>query len=150
MFGGLGTPRLSRLCTSINCVSVGWGAICSLGGLLSEFSLAVSESDVELLCALDEGLAGLGGESLSKFTSVGSVVHEQQFHVGLISDQQFLEAAGEQMSRLLVLLSSDLGSSNFASEAATDARVHTTGRSPRCLSQSPDTLLLDTPNLKHN
>jgi len=107
---------------------------CSLGGLLSEFSLAVSESHVELLCALDEGLAGLGGESLSKLTSVGSVVHEQQFHVGLISDQQFLEAAGEHVSRLLVLLSSDLGSSNLASEAATDARVHTTGRSPRFLS----------------
>ena len=67
----------------------------------------------------------LDGDVLGNLAAVSSVVHEEQFNFCFISDEELLEAGGKLVSRLFILLSSDLWSSDLSSEAASLARVHT-------------------------
>ena len=70
-----------------------------LGGLL-ELGLAVGESDVELLCALDNVLSLESGDVLGDFTAVGSVVHQQQLNVLLIAEEEFSESIRQNVTSL--------------------------------------------------
>ena len=80
--------------------------------------MSVSKANVELLSALDKGDSLLGGDALGDLGGVGAVVHEKQFHVFFVSDQEFLEATGQLMSGLGFLLSADQWSSDTTSESA--------------------------------
>ena len=80
-----------------------------------------------------ENLPGLGGDALGNLTGIGAVVHEEEFHVFFVSDEELLEARLELVSGLLVLLGTDLGLSNLASEASADAGVNTSLLSPGSL-----------------
>lgn len=71
-----------------------------------------------------------GGNVLGDLTSVGSVVHEEQFNVFHVSDQELSEPVGEEMSGRLVLLASDLGHAHGTSEASSDSAINTSGLSP--------------------
>jgi|688.fasta_scaffold776587_1 hypothetical protein len=100
-----------------------------LGGLL-ELGLAVGESDVELLCALDNVLSLESGDVLGDFTAVGSVVHEENFNVLGASDQKLTETAGKHVSGLGGLLVTDLGHLLLSSESAAHRAINTSGLSP--------------------
>ena len=70
---------------------------------------------------------------MSDFGSVGAVVHEEQFNVLFVSDQELLESTGKCVSGLVVLLAADLWSSDSTSETTSHGRVHTSLCSPRFL-----------------
>jgi len=80
-----------------------------------------------------ENLPGLGGDALSNLTGIGAVVHEEEFHVFFVSDEELLEARSEHVSGLLILLGTDLGLSDFTSEASSHTGVNTSLLSPRSL-----------------
>ena len=75
-------------------------------------------------------LPGLGGDSLGDFAGVDAVVHQEQFNVFFVSDEELLEARLEHVSGLLVLLVTNLGLSNLASEASSHTGVNTSLLSP--------------------
>ena len=72
---------------------------------------------------------------LSDLSSVRAVVHEEQFNVFLVSDQELLESACKHMSGLVVLLAADLWSSDSASESTSHGGIHTSLCSPRFLNK---------------
>ena len=80
--------------------------------------------------SLEGDLPLLGRDVLGNFTAVGSVVHEEQFNFCFISDEELLQAGGKLVSRLFILLSSDLWSSDLSSEAASSTAVNTSWFSP--------------------
>ena len=77
-----------------------------------------------------EYLPGLSGDALGDLTGVGAVVHEEEFEVFIVSDEKLLEARCEHVSGLLILLGTDLGFSDLASEASSHTRVNTSLLSP--------------------
>ena len=93
---------------------------CSFGRDLSQFTLTVGQSDVEFLGTSNNDFSGFGGEALGDLTGVDAVVHQEEFDVLFVSDEELLEARLELVSGLLVLLGTDLGLSNLASEASSD------------------------------
>jgi len=99
------------------------------GGLL-ELGLSVGESDVELLCALDDVLSLESRDVLGNLTAVGSVVHEENFNVLGASDQKLAETAGKHMSGLGGLLVTNLGHLLLSSESAAHGAIDTSGLSP--------------------
>lgn len=70
---------------------------------------------------------------MGDLTGVGAVVHQEEFNVFFVSDEELLEARSEHVSGLLVLLRADLGLSDLSSEASSHARVNTSVLSPRSL-----------------
>lgn len=81
---------------------------------------------------------GFGGDALSNLSGVGAVVHEEQFHVFFVSDEELAEARLEHVSGLLVLFVTDLGLSNLASEASSHTRVNTSLLSPGSLNKKSE------------
>ena len=81
---------------------------CSFSGDLLEFSLSVGESDVELLGASDNSCSLGGRDALGDFTSISSVVHEQQFNVFLVSDQKLSKTAWKHVTSSLGLFLTNL------------------------------------------
>ncbi len=75
----------------------------------------------------------LGVDVLSDLTSKGAVVHQEQFKVFFVSDEELFEARSEHVSGLLVLLGADLGFSDLASEASSHSGVNTSLLPPRSL-----------------
>ena len=71
-----------------------------------------------LVVSKRDNLPLFGGDALSDLSSKSAVVHEEQFHVFFVSDQELLEATCELVSGLGILLSADHGSSDSASESA--------------------------------
>ena len=71
-----------------------------------------------------------GWEALSNLAGVDAVVHQEQFNVLFVSDEELLEARFELISGLLVLLGTDLGLSDLASEASSHTGVNTSLLSP--------------------
>jgi len=101
---------------------------CSFSGDLLELSLSVGESDVEFFCAGNNSRSLGGWDALSDFTAVSSVVHEQQFHVFLVSDQKLSKTAWKHVTSSLGLLLTNLW--HFApTTVATALRVVDTSRS---------------------
>jgi len=76
-----------------------------------------------------------GGNVLGDLTSVGSVVHKQQFKVFLVSEQKLLEATGEHVSGGLVLLGADLGHAKGTSESSSHGTINTSRLSPGFLNE---------------
>ena len=76
---------------------------------------------------------GLGWEALGDLAGVHAVVHQEQFNVFFVSDEELLEARFELISGLLVLLAADLWLSDLASEASSHSGVDTSLLSPRSL-----------------
>ena len=80
-----------------------------------------------------QNLPGLHWEALSNLTGVDAVVHQKQFDVFFVSDEELLEARFELISGFLVLLAANLGFSDLASEASPHSGVNTSLLSPRSL-----------------
>ena len=74
-----------------------------------------------------------GWKALSNLASVDAVVHQEEFDVLFVSDEELLEARLELVSGLLILLAADLRFPNLASEASSHTRVNTSLLSPRSL-----------------
>ena len=100
-----------------------------VGGSLQS-SLGIGESHVKLLGAGNDFLALSKADVVSDFTAVGSVVHEEQFEILLISEQELSESRGEHVSGLLILLVSNDGESGQSLESTSDATINTTRGSP--------------------
>ena len=62
----------------------------------------------------------LGGDALGDLSGVGAVVHEEQFHVFFVSDQQLFESTSWLISSFSILLSSNLWASNSSLKSASD------------------------------
>ena len=73
------------------------------------------------------------GDVLGNLTAVSSVVHEEQFNFCFVSDEELLESGWEHVSSLIILLSSNLWSSDLASETTSGATVNTSWLSPGSL-----------------
>ena len=78
-------------------------------------------------------LPGFRGDALSDLASVGAVVHQEQFNVFFVSDEELSEARSEHVSGLLGLLAANLGFSDLATEASSHSGVNTSLLPPRSL-----------------
>ena len=96
---------------------------------------SLKKTEIKMLseCVLDGVLPLEGRDVLGNLTAVSSVVHEEQFNFCFISDEELLEPGGEHVSSLIILLSSDLWSSDLSSETTSGAAIHTSWFSPRFL-----------------
>jgi len=106
---------------------------CSLGGFLLHAGLAVGQSNVKLLGALNEFLSGLGRDAVGDLTAEASVVHEEQFNVFIVLDQKLSETTWEHVSGLGSLLKTDVGHHLVTTELAAHGVVNTSGFSPGSL-----------------
>ena len=70
---------------------------------------------------------------LGNLSGVGAVVHQEEFNVFFVSDEELAEARSEHVSGLLSLLAADSGLSDLASEASPHSGVNTSLLSPRSL-----------------
>ena len=70
---------------------------------------------------------------MGKFSSISAVIHEQQFNVLFVADQELSEAAGEEVTRIFGLLATDHWHAHSASESASDSAINTSGLPPRFL-----------------
>ena len=73
------------------------------------------------------------GDVLGDLSGIGAVVHEEEFNVFFVSDEELAEARSEHVSGLLSLLGANLGLSDLASEASSHSGVNTSLLSPRSL-----------------
>ena len=80
------------------------------------------------------------GDVLGDLSGIGAVVHEEEFNVFFVSDEELAEARSEHVSGLLSLLGANLGLSDLASEASSHAGVDTSLLSPRSLENKRDKL----------
>ena len=81
---------------------------CSFSRLLLSFSLSVGKSDIQFLGSLDNSESLSDRDTLANFSAVCSVVHEEEFDVFLVSDQQFFESVWQSVSGEVVLLATNL------------------------------------------
>ena len=91
-----------------------------------------------------QNLPGLHWEALSNLTGVDAVVHQKQFDVFFVSDEELLEARFELISGFLVLFAANLGFSDLASEASPHSGVNTSLLSPRSLKNTKTNATLAT------
>ena len=82
--------------------------------------LAVSESHIKFFGASNDCGSLASRDVLSNFSSKASVVHQKQFNVFLVSNEQLSEATGKHVSSLVILLASNLGHADGTSESSTD------------------------------
>jgi hypothetical protein len=83
-----------------------------------------------LFGSLHNQLASLGGNIVSDFSAVFSVVHHQQFQLLGVVDEELVETVGEEVSGGLVRTITDLGLRNGTLESSSDTRVNTLLLSP--------------------
>ena len=95
--------------------------------------LAVSESHIKFLGASNDCGSLASRDVLGNFSSKWSVVHQKQFNVFLVSNEQLSEATGKHMSSLVILLASDLGHTDGTSESSTNRAINTSRLSPGLL-----------------
>merc|ERR1712157_376749 len=81
---------------------------CSFSRLLLSFCLGVGKSDIQFPGSLDNSESLSDRDTLANFSTVCSVVHEEEFHVSFVSDQQFFETIWESVSGLVILLATNL------------------------------------------
>ena len=86
--------------------------------------------------SLRNHLPGSHGDALSDFTGVGAVVHQEQFKIFFVSDEELSEARSEHVSGLLSLLAADPGFSDLAAEASSHSGVNTSLLPPRSLQKN--------------
>jgi hypothetical protein len=103
--------------------------ICSLGRLLLGLSGRVRQSNVKLLSSSDDSQSLVSRDSLGDLTTVGSVVHEEELEVALVSNEHLLEAVGEEESGLLVLLVTDGRHLLSTLESSTSGAINTADHS---------------------
>lgn len=103
--------------------------ICSLGRLLLGLSGRVRQSHVELLGSGDDSQSLVSRDSLGDLTTVGSVVHEKELEIGLVSNEHLLEAIGEEVSGALVLLVTNGRHSLLTLESSTSGAINTADHS---------------------
>ena len=68
---------------------------------------------------------------MGNLSAVSSVVHEEEFNISLTGDKHLLEASGEGVSGLLILLVSDLGHLLVSSESPSGEAIDTSDHSVR-------------------
>ena len=81
---------------------------CSFSRLLLCLGLGVCKSDIQFLGSLDDSESLSYRDTLANFSTVCSVVHEEEFDVSFVSDQQFFETIWESVSGLVILLATNL------------------------------------------
>ena len=103
--------------------------MCSLGGLLLGLGVGVSKSHVEFLASLDDSKSFADTDTLSDFTAVDSVVHEEELSILLACDEQLLEAGGKLMSSGLILLVTNSWHSLLSSKSSSGEAIDTSNLS---------------------
>ena len=124
------------------------GTAISLGGDLLHLSVSVGQSNAHLFGAqhdalpitmnkrakktddIDSCLPLECRNALCDLSAVGSVVHEEQFNVGFVSEQELLQAAREEVSRSSCLLASNCWHTDTPSELTPDDAINTSWLPP--------------------
>ena len=87
--------------------------------------MTVGQSDVHFLGSLNDSESFGSGDVLGDFSAENSVVHEEAVHVLFASDQELLEASGQLVSGLVVLLATDLHLLGSSSESSSGSAIDT-------------------------
>jgi len=116
-------------------LSLAWALVNLTLSSLARVTITFLFTNAILLSATDADAKSLnlplgGGNVLGDLTSVGPVVHEEQFNVFHVSDQKFSEAAGEHVTGSLGLLATNLRHAHGSLESSSDGAINTSGFSP--------------------
>lgn len=98
--------------------------------LRAESSVGVGQTDRQLLGALDNVLALLGGHAVGDLSAVDAVLHEQHLQLLDVVDEELLEAGRQHMTGARVRTVTDVGHQVLALEATTHSVVNTLGLAP--------------------
>jgi hypothetical protein len=112
--------------------------------LLNKLALGVGELDIELGSAEDDLFSGLGTQIVGEFTSVDSIVHEEEFEFLDVSDQELLEAVGQEELGLPGLAVAALDQGLVAAVLSADAVIDTSGTAPAGAELSVEILVLES------
>lgn len=93
-------------------------------------SSSVDNLDVQLGSPLQNSDSLLGADAVSNLGGKDTVVHQEQFKLSGVLDQELLESVGEEVTGLAVGTVSDLGHGNLALETSADTVINTLGLSP--------------------
>lgn len=103
-------------------------ALCIL--LASQAGVAVGDIDVELPGSLDNGLAGLGGDSVCNLSSKLPVVHQEELELLDVVNDELEKSTRKQVPGPLVAAISDIGHRSLALELSADTVINTFGPPP--------------------
>lgn len=98
--------------------------------LRTQATVGVGEADRQLLGALDNLLALLGGDAVGDLAAVNAVLHEQDLQLAHVVHQELLESGGQHVAGALVRSVTDVGHQILSLEAATHSVVDTLGLAP--------------------
>jgi hypothetical protein len=101
--------------------------------LRSETSTSVDDLNVELSSTFEESNTLLGGNVVSNFSSISTVVHQQKVEFTNVGDSELAETVGQQVTGLLVGTVTNLGHRSLTLETSTHVTIDTLGLSPRFL-----------------
>lgn len=96
----------------------------------AESSVRVGKTDRQLLGALNDFLALLGGHAVSDLSAVDAVLHEQHFQLLDVVDEELLEASGQHMTGTGIRSVTDVGHQVLSLEATTHSVVNTLRLTP--------------------
>jgi hypothetical protein len=115
--------------------------------LLDEFALGVCKLHVKLGCPQHYFLSGGGAEIVGEFSAVNSVVHQQNFKILIVSDQELLESIGKEELGLPGLTISAFDQGLVTSVLTSYTTVNTSGSSPAWLELSIEILVFKSSEL---
>ena len=101
--------------------------------LRSETSTSVDHLDVQLSSTFEESNTLLGGNIVSDFGGVRTVVHQQQVEFANVGDGELAETVRQKVASLLGRTVTDLGHRSLTLETSTHVTINTLGLSPRFL-----------------
>lgn len=96
----------------------------------SKLALSVGNSNVQFGSSLNDGGSLSGRQVVSEFSAIGSVIHQQQFEVSFVSDDEGLEATLSHESSGLISSVTNSDHGLVASESSSDSIIDTSGSSP--------------------
>lgn len=99
----------------------------------NETSSGVSDLDVKFLGALDNDDTVLGGDVVSNFSGIDTILHHEHFEFRDVTDDNLTETGGEHVLGGLGRTVTDAGHGGLTREATTDTIINTLGLSPRFL-----------------
>ena len=100
------------------------------GFLLLQPGTGVGDLNIQLSSSLDNSLSIQSTDSMSYFSSMSSVVHQQYFQFLYIMNHELLEAIGVDMFSLQIRTETYFGHFGLASISSTESVINTSGSSP--------------------
>jgi len=99
--------------------------------------VVVGDLDVELCGTFNNLLSRLSRQIVGELGAITSIVHQQDFNISGVTNEESLETIGTQKSCLFVATVTDLGHGTVALEPAANTGINTLGFSPAGLNTIP-------------